>query len=243
MYRQKKIGLSILIALFITGAAASFFSSCGKGGTVSPSALNIQYQIINLSPDLGSVDLYIQFLKFNKTSYFYPNSSGYFFLTSIDTPFQIRPGTSATPGSIVPDSNIFVLNNTLKPNLKYTLMIMGFNKSDSLSYIFTADTSASPSLGRGKIRFINATPRTAALDVSANGTPVFTGVPYKGIVPYREIPAGTYDFKIFPKGGTLLLQDLPNIIIQDGRLYTMYTYGLAGHTDTLAFGTRVIVNK
>ena len=62
------------------------------------------------------------------------------------------------------------------------------------------------------------------------------------LITAKYLPAPTI-LKYSLQAVTVLLKDLPNITIQDGRLYTMYTYGLAGHTDTLAFGTRVIVNK
>lgn len=245
MYKKNNSGLSVFLFL---GTIAFFvmllISSCGKSGVAGKSTLNIQYQIINLSPDLGSVDLYINYKKVNSYSYFYPSSSGYFYLNAIDTPFQIRPGTTLTPGTVAPSFNIISLDNALKPNLKYTLMITGL-KTDTLAWIFTTDTSSLPALGRGKIRFINASPHSTGFDVTANGTPVtaFSGVKYLKDSKYIEIPAGTYDFQLFSTGSTTILKDVPNISIQDGRLYTLYSYGLAGHTDSLAFGTGVIVNK
>src|SRR5260370_19920885 len=126
MYNRNNISLSVFLFLFVAVfVVMPFISSCGKSGTVSPSTLNTQYQILNLSPDLGSVDLYIDFRKVNRSSYFYPSSSGYFYLTSVDTPFQIRPGSTLIAGTQPPSFNIFNLDNILKPNLKYTLMITG----------------------------------------------------------------------------------------------------------------------
>jgi hypothetical protein len=93
------------------------------------------------------------------------------------------------------------------------------------------------------MRFVNASPRSTGFDVTANNTTAFTNVPYKTVSAYRELPAGVYDFKIYPTATSILLQDVPNITIQDGRLYTFYCYGLAGHTDSLAFGTGFITNK
>ncbi|HEY4195414.1 MAG TPA: DUF4397 domain-containing protein [Mucilaginibacter sp.] len=233
--------LLLFVAVFLV---MPFVSSCGKSGTVSPSALNIQYQVVNLSPNLGSVDLYINFTKVNSFSYFYPNASGYFFLNKIDTPFQIRPGTSLIPGTIAPSRNIFTFDTILKPNGKYTLMIVGINKPDSLlAFVTRDDTVSLPATGRGKIRFINASPRSAGVDVTANGTPIFSGQIYPQISAFVPVPAGTYDFQIFPKGGSTVLRDVPNVVIQDGRIYTFYCYGQAGRTDSLAFGSGIITNR
>jgi hypothetical protein len=162
----------------------------------------------------------------------------------MDTPFQIRPGTSLTPGTVAPSSNILSLDSTLKANLKYTLIIMGVNKTDSLYYSFTADTSSTPKLGRGKVRFVNASPRTTTgLSVTANDTTLFSAIAFTKYSAFKELVAGTYDFKIFAPGTTTVLKDIPNVTIQDGRLYTLYSYGVANRTDSLAFGSGFITNK
>ena len=245
MQTKSNKNITVLLSIFgLIFLVMPFISSCGKGTNVGPSLLNVRYQVVNLSPDLGSVDLYVKYIKVNSSSYFYPSASGYFALPSIDTPFQIRPGTTLVAGTTAPSYNIFTIDSLLKPNMKYTLMIVGFNKfTDSLHYIITKDTSALPSLGRGKVRFINASPLTpVGLNVTANDSTLFSGALYRQVSAYKELPAGIYDFKIYTKGSTNILRDVPNVTIQDGRAYTLYTYGLTGHTDSLAFGSGFITN-
>ncbi|MEO6851221.1 MAG: DUF4397 domain-containing protein [Mucilaginibacter sp.] len=250
MKSRNNISLSVFLFLFGTiFIVLPFISSCGKASTTNATTLNIQYQVLNLSPDLGSVDLYIDFRKVNSYSYFYPTSSGYFYLTSIDTPLQIRPGTGLTNVTVIQTSNILSLDNILKANLKYSVFIVGFKNSlsgaDSVDKIFTTDTASLPALGRGKIRFLNASPRSQGIDVLMNGfaPSAFTNVKYKSVSKYIEVPAGNYDIQLFPHSSSTVLQDIRNETIQDGRLYTLYCYGLAGHTDSLAFGTGTITNK
>lgn len=244
MRNRNNSSLRVSLFLFIAGFwIALFASSCGKVG-VSAAASNVQYQIVNLSPDLGSVDLYINFIKVNTNSYFYPRSSGYFYLPSLDTPFQIRPGQNLNSGAIISTSNIFSLDYILRPNLKYTLFITGLKRVDSVKSIFIADTAAIPATGRGKVRFINASPRSPGFDIGANGTIAFSNQQYLKVSKYIELPAGIYDFQIFPTGNSItILKDMRNVTIQDGRLYTLYSYGLVGHTDSLAFGASMITNK
>jgi hypothetical protein len=241
MYKRYNSLLSFLFLFGGVFVVMPFISSCGKSGTTGPSS-NIQYQIINVSPGLGSVDLYVNYIKVNTSSYFYPTPSGYFYLNSTILPFQIRPGTTLVPGTTAPSANFFVLNDTLKPNTRYTLIITGI-KPDS-TYIFLTDTSSSPSRGRGKIRFVNASPGSTGFDITANDTSLFSNVAYTKYSAYKEVPAGTYEFKMYPTGTSTLLRDVTNVTIQDGRLYTLYCYGLANHTaDTLAFSSGFITNK
>src|SRR5258708_2839057 len=69
---------------------ASMLSSCGKGANVSTASLNIKYEILNLSPDVLPIDLYIKFLKTNNTPFRYSINQGYFVVPYTDTPYLIR---------------------------------------------------------------------------------------------------------------------------------------------------------
>jgi len=232
---------NILMYLFSAIAGAffigCFLSSCGKGSGILPAGSNIQYQVVNLSPDITPVDLYINFVKRNTSvSFFYPNPSGYFSLTTIDTPFQIRR-------SIDPGVSVFSLDTVLKNNVRYTLFVTGYFANRSIIPILTVDTSALPTVGRGKVRFVNTSPGSGGLDVSANGTIAFTNAIYPSVSKFKELPAGNYDFKVFATGSTNPIFDFPGVTVQDGKIYTMYTRGIVGRIDSAAFGLGVINNN
>ncbi len=217
----------------------SFIASCGKSGNTAPVGSNVQMQVINLSPDLLAVNLWVSYVKQNKTPYTYPAPSGYFTLGNIDTPIQVRSYFAS-----VSTTNLLSLNNVLKSNLKYTLFITGLRADSSVTPIFTVDTAASPTVGRGKIRFVNASPRSNGLDITANGTLAFTNQTYKNISKFIEIPPGNYDFKIMPTGTTAnILADMPGVTILDGKIYTLYCYGVAGGADSVAFSAGILSNK
>ena len=245
MFKTNNKGLSDFLSFFaLIFVAVPFISSCGKSSNSNASVLNIQYQVVNLNQSIGSVDLWIDNRKVNTSSYFYPNASGYFYLPSITNPFQIRTGTPLTPGTIVTSANILTLNNvTLAANTRYTLMLMGLGK-DTVYSIFTADTSSAPAQGKGKVRFVNASPNNLGqITVTANDTTAFAAVPFKTMTKFIELTAGSYDFKMYQTGSSGVLLDKPNVTIQDGRIYTLYCYGLANRTDSLAFGSGFITNK
>jgi hypothetical protein len=238
---------SNIIVYLGLGVAAIFFvscllSSCGKT-TVLPAASNINYQVINLSPDVLPVNLYIDNTRKNgTTSFYYPNPSGYFALTSVDVPFQIRSASI-----LLSSANILSIDTLLKNNVNYTLFITGLKANvrpqDSISYILTRDTSSAPTVGRSKLRFVNSSVGSTGIDITANGTLAFTNQPYKMVSKYIEIPAGNYDFKAYPTGvPSTILTDMPGITVQDGKVYTLYCKGIVARTDSAAFGLAIFNN-
>ncbi|WP_428330203.1 DUF4397 domain-containing protein [Mucilaginibacter sp.] len=239
MTSTNKKNIALFIGLFITGVwVMSFISSCGKTAA-SSSGLNVKYQIINLSPDLNPIDLYIDFNRQNPSTnpFIYSVSHGYFYVTSLDTPYQIR-------SHLVTGTTILARHDILRSGVNYTLMITGNVSNSSVTSIFTADTASSPAIGRGKIRFVNASPTgTTGLDVYANGTLAFSNVVYPKVSSYIELPNGNYNFQLNTTGASGILKTLTNVIIQDGRLYTLYAYGYTSRADSASFNAAVITNK
>ena len=241
MAKKNKSGIMVFLFLCSVGTMVlPFIASCGKSGTTLPAGSAVQFQVLNLSPDLQPVNLWVGYIKQNNYPYSYPAANGYITLGIIDTPIQVRSTSAA-----ISTSNVLSFSTQLKANLKYTLFVTGFRADSSITHIFTIDTAAVSIVGRGKIRFVNASPRSPDLDVTANGTPAFTGQKYKGVSKFIEIPPGTYNFKIMPSVGstTTVLSDLRNINIADGKIYTLYSYGIAGRVDSAAFGANVLINK
>lgn len=230
------MGLMVMLTL-------PMLSSCGKAGNINPTEAKIEYQVLNLSYDILPVNLYINLLKQNTSPFTYPSASGYIGLTTIDTPFQIRSAAIATVNNLLK-----IQETNLSRRTKYSLFITGSRKANNLTYIFTVDTSVTPGIGRGKVRFVNAAPDVdgteTGLTLTANDTEVFSKIKYKGIGDYTEMKAGIYDFRISPsKNPANTLKSLLRTTVEDGRLYTIYTYGLAFRTDTTAFGTGLLTNR
>ena len=216
-----------------------FMASCGKSGNTAPVGSNVQMQVINLSSDLLAVNLWVSYVKQNRTPYTYPTPSGYFTLGNIDTPIQIRSYFAS-----VSTTNLVSLNTVLKPNLKYTLFITGLRADSSITSIFTVDTATAPTVGRGKIRFVNASPRSNPLDITANGTLAFSNQMYTKVSKFIEIPPGNYDFKIMKTGTTTnILADMSGVTILDGKIYTIYCHGVSGGADSVAFSAGILSNK
>ncbi|HWZ35994.1 MAG TPA: DUF4397 domain-containing protein [Mucilaginibacter sp.] len=216
----------------------SFITSCGKSnGGILPATSKIQFQVVNLSPDLLPVYLYVGTIRQNSNNFFtYPSPSGYFSLTNTATPIQIR-STRNLATYITIDSVI------MHAYFKYTLFVTGIRADSTVVPIFTVDTASPPPAGRGKIRFVNASPRSAPVDVYANDKVAFQNRPYKNVSPYILLPPGNYDLKVTPAGQATVISTLPKFTIADGKVYTMYCRGVANGADSVAFGTGMIINR
>ena len=226
--------LSLLFLGMVMIMALPLLSSCGKDGAASPTGLNTQLNILNLGPDRYPLNFYINFTKQNKTSYIYASPSGYFYLTSLLTPLQLRTQKNVTT---------YTRDTALNTNCKYSLFVTGLLADNTDTTIFTVDTATTPALGRAKVRFINAAARSVNVDVFANGTSAFKNRGFISVSSYIEIPAGVYDFKVYAAGTSTVLTDLPNTTVQDGRLYTLYTRGVVGRTDSATFTAVIMTNR
>jgi hypothetical protein len=236
--RTNKSISTFLFSLAAGMLVLSLMSSCGKqAGGASPTGLNVQYHVLNLSPDLGPLTLFIDFKTVNQSPFVFNFDPGYFYVPSLDTPYQIRSAlASGTP--------VLSRDDILRSRGKYTLYIIGEVAAHSVTSVFTVDTSAMPALGRGKLRFVNVSPTaTGGLDVYANGTLAFKNIVYKKFSDYIELPIGNYDLQVTATGSGGILSEQPTVTIQDGKLYTLYAHGYSTRTDTAVFTTSMITNR
>jgi hypothetical protein len=239
----------LLVYVFLCTAAILLIGNimgCGKSGNASPTGLNVRYRVLNLSPDLYPVNLYIDYKKVSSNPnlpvstsnpFIFNVTQPYFYLPSLTTPFQFRT-------VLLSGATLLTRNDTLKSGLKYTVFLIGTQSDKTLTSIIAVDTAGAPKIGRGKMRFINVSPsETSGLDVYANGTAAFKKVLYKTISPYMELPVGNYDIVITAPGSTNVIKELPAVTIQDGRLYTIYAHGYTTRVDSAAFNADTLVNN
>jgi hypothetical protein len=243
MTQRKADNLVINSLLIIIGMllSVSLLPSCGKTAAVAASSSTTKLCIVDASTDLLPMQIYIGNLQLGTVGKFfnYPIITSYYPIYSGEQLIQVRDHNQAS---------VLYADSILRDNRNYTFFVTGLASAtapaDALTYIMTTDYSTIPTIGYGKIRFVNASPRTAGLDVSANGTPAFSNIIYKGVSPYIQVPAGIYAFKINATATPAsALTTLSNITVQDGRLYTLYTRGLVGRTDSAAFTAAVITNQ
>lgn len=238
---QKRSFLFYLFILNLAVLVLPFITSCSKSDTTAvPTTTDIQLQVLNLSPDSYPVGLFINNLRVN-AYYRYNVTPTYFYLTNTNYPLQIR--TTRFADSIQVYSNDTV---AFAPNTRYSLFFMGLYSDRTLQSVVTVDDAEPlPEIGKGgKIRFLNASPRSAGLDVFANDLIAMKNTAFAKVSGYVTLPAGNYNFKVFNTGTTAnSITTLEKVTIQDGRLYTLYARGMVGRTDSAAFSLGVLANN
>jgi len=233
---RNRLGISLGMLMMIS-MLLPFAVSCGKSNNIS--GTNTQLQIVNLSSDVNPLNLYINSVKQGVTTYNYPTSSGYFLLPSLTPPIQFR----ATNASAV---NIpYQIDTVLRSNSKYTLFLTGYLKDSTIkNSILSLDTATVPPVGRALLRFVHASPSSPMLDIRANDTLAFNNIKFNSVTRYIRMPTGTYTFTINVHSTPSKIETtLSNVALQDGRAYTIYTQGIVGRTDSVAFGAAVLTNN
>lgn len=220
-------------------------ASCnGNSTTVSPSSSTTKLVVINASPDVGPIQAYINTYVLGITT---GTSAQRTYFRYSTTPVYYSIGTGLLTLQLrTENSKIQYSSDTVTTvsNRGYSLFMVGLAAKDSITSLLVKDDPTPPALGKGRMRFINVSPRTQGMDVYVNGALGFTKIAYKGISPYIELPAGIYDFKMTATGSAANgLADLPRITIQDGKVYTLYSKGMVGRIDTAAIGLNIITNK
>ena len=242
MVNKNRSGFLLGLCLLIMGVLVlPLLQSCSKTGVSASSGQNARLQIINLSPDIQPFNLYAFFIKQSPTAYYYPNASGYFLINTLDTPLQIR--TAVTTNGVNP-VNLLTLPEKLKSGVPYTWFVTGRRVDSSLTSVLTVDTSGSPALGRGKIRFVNASPTPANMNLTLNDTAAFKNIAYKTVTNYIQVTAGSYNFNVAAANAPkTILAPVNNFTVLDGKLYTVYFYGLTSSTDSAKYNAAVLLNS
>lgn len=220
------------VGLLVLALSPTIFS-CNTTG-VSPSYYT-RLQVVNTLAGSTPFNFYLNSTKKSSTSITFPASSGY---------VSVTPGTYYLQLSLATTPGVFFYNASnliFKTDSSYSSFITG--QSGSPISILIRDDLTVPSVGKAKIRFINTSYNAGGLDVTVNGTTAFTGIKYKGVGAFIEVPAGTYEFKANITGTVDNLATLSRQVLADGKIYTLYADGLTGSTTTnAAFGLTLLNN-
>jgi hypothetical protein len=132
--------------------------------------------------------------------------------------------SASTPGA---DLLSLVLN--LAPATDTSIAISG--PAGALQALVLNDNNLPSAVNRARVRFVNASPDLAAMDVYVNFVKTFTNVASNAASPYGEILADatgtTYEFDFNLAGTATPVLKLPGVTLTSGKTYTIYVVGPA----------------
>lgn len=224
----------ILIALFLS---ISFFS-CDKDDT--PQATT-SVNIVHASPDAQGVDLLVDNVKVNAAALNFPEATGY--LKIFAGTRNIKVNATGTNNSVINANLTFTAD-------KY-YSVFAYNQLASIGAIVVEDNLTVPATGQAHIRFFHLSPNAPIVTVGtlsgATFTPVFANRSFETQATasanqnFTPVPAGTYTFDVQANGTSVLT--LPGIVLQAGKIYTVFAKGLVGGQGSQALGAQILTHN
>jgi hypothetical protein len=223
-----------LFAGFVGLMAIAGVVSCNtdNNNTTIPAAA---FGLVNVSPDAGSLDVYL-----NSTpvvySLAYGADTGYYNVQAGTYTLNIDSAGSTTQRV---SSTI-----TFAPATTYSVFII--NSGTELQTAVVTDSVTAPSADSVAIRFLNFSPNATAVDLAVNGTVIASNRSYNDIssnaslAQFGYLAPGTYTAEVRTAGTSTVLYTT-SVTLTGGKIYTLYTKGFVGGTESgaLSLGTLV----
>ena len=224
----KKIALG-----FLAIAAALNFTSCNREET--PIVNTAKLMVVHTSPDAPGVDLLVDNAKVNSSALTFPNNTGY--LTVLEGTRNLKVNVTGTSTTVI-NADVPFTKNTSQT-------LFAIDSVSKISTLLLNDNLATPAAGKAHVRFVHLSPDAPAVDIAlANaGAVVFPNVAFKGSTAFSPLDAGTYNLEVRVAGTQTVALPLPGIVLEAGKIYTVFAKGFLGGSAAQALGAQIIVNN
>jgi hypothetical protein len=209
-----------------------FFSSC-KDNTVTETNLgNSRVLLVNGAASSSAINLYWTGNKLNTFPLVYGNTTGYQSVTSGVRNIQIKANFS----------NTLLATNTIHLVRDSSYSFFVYEANNTTTTVVAEDDLSLPSFGNAKIKFANMSTGLSSADlIISNGPTIASSVPFGAIGNYNELKAGTYNLALRLHGTNTILLSIPNVRVDNGKIYTIWSGGSVNGTTTSTLKTQVIV--
>ncbi len=182
-----------------------------------------QLRAVHASPDAPNVDVLVDGTA-AYTNVAFTDVAAYASVTAGSHDIVI-----AATGTVTP---VISATLDLAANKQYTVLAVG--DLATIEPLVLVDNNALPAAGFAHVRFVHASPDAPAVDVTGGGTVLFTNVAFKGVGDYFPVAAGEYDLEVLLAGTTTVALSVPDVMLNDGTVYTIYAMGYASGTPALS---------
>lgn len=221
-----------VIAIMIMGCS----EDSNPTNTTVVSKANVM--VTHASPDAPGVDLLVDGTVAG-TNLTFPNSTAYLSVNSGTRNIKVNvTGTSTT-----------VINADVPFEKDMNYSVFAVDSVTKISPVVVTDNLTTPASGKSHIRFFHFSPNAPAVDVAVTGGPVlFSNRTFNKTVTGTEmaftpVDAGTYNLEVRLAGTTTVVLSLPGVILENGKIYTVFAKGFVGGAGTQVLGAQIIVNK
>jgi len=198
--------------------------------------------VTHASPNAPGVDLLVDNSKVNSSALTFPNNTGY--LTVNAGTRNIKVNASGTTTTVINADIPFAKDKN------YSLF--AFNLVASIGAILVEDNLTAPASGKAHIRFFHLSPGAPAVTVGVLNGSTFTGVftnrafetqaSATANQAFTPVDAGTYNFDVRVAGTTTSVLPLNGIVLQAGKIYTVFARGIVGNPTT-PLGATIITHN
>lgn len=190
--------------------------------------------VVHASPDAPVVDLLVDDTKVNSAVLTFPNITGYLMVDAGTRNIKVNvTGTSTT---------VIEANLNLMQEMNYS--VFAVDSVSKISALVIADDLTAPASGKAHVRFIHLSPNAPAVDIALDGgAVVFPDYSFKEYTAFTPLNAGPYDLEVRVAGTSTVALDLDPIMLEAGKIYTVFAKGFLGGTGAQALGAEIIVNN
>jgi hypothetical protein len=217
----------LFLAVFVC-ALMLVVTSCKKDLTYA------KVLVTHASPNGPGVDLLIDDSKINTSALNFPSNTGYLQVESGTR--NIKVNVSGTTTSVIAADLLFDVDKSYS--------IFAIDSVAKISPLVLTDDLTAPAAGKAHVRFIHLSPNAPAVDVAVTGGSVlFGGKSFKDYTTFTPLDAGTYNLEVRVAGTSTVALPLPGIVLEAGKIYTVFAKGFLGGTGAQALGAQIIVNN
>ncbi|NOT32690.1 MAG: DUF4397 domain-containing protein [Candidatus Eisenbacteria bacterium] len=223
------LGAAALALFAVTGCSSD------DDNPVSPGTPAAQARVmaVHASPDAPAVDLLVDGT-IAGTALAFPNSTPYLSVTSGTRNVKVNVTGTATT----------VINADLALSANTNYSVFATDSVASIGALVLTDDLTAPAAGKAHVRFVHLSPNAPAVDVAVQGGAVlFANRSFKEFAPFTPVDAGTYNLEVRLAGSSTVVLPLNGIVLQAGKIYTVFAKGFVGGAAAQALGAQIIVNN
>jgi len=227
--RYSMIAVTLVAALAAAGCSDD---DDNKSNPLAP-AQSARVMAIHASPDAPAVDLLVDNV-IAGTGLAFPNNTGY---------LNVTPGTRNIKVNLTGTSTTAIEANVpVTGGMDYS--VFAVDSAAVITAIVLTDDLSTPAAGKAHVRFVHLSPNAPAVDVALQGgAVVFANKAFKEFTPFTPLDAGTYDLEVRLQGTSTVVLPLPGIMLQAGKIYTVFARGFVGGAGAQDLGAEIIVNN